>query len=278
MPSIAGLHTYPVKSCRGIAHRRAGLATTGFLHDRRWMIVRADGDPARFLTQRDLPRLALIATALDDDTLTLTAPGASPLTIPVARDGNARNVVVWRDTLSALDQGDAAAEWLSAHVGLSVRLVRFDDAHAHRLCNRQFAGDSGAHTMFADGYPILVIGSASLDDLNARLVEKGHDALPMNRFRPNVVLDGLEAFDEDHIAELRTGNVTLRLVKPCTRCQITTTDQTTAAVEEEPLATLGGYRFDPRFDGISFGMNAIVVQGAGSSLSIGDAVEIGWNF
>jgi uncharacterized protein YcbX len=279
MASIAGLYIYPVKSCRGIAHSRSRVATTGLPHDRRWMIVRAESGPARFLTQREVPALALVTTAIaDGETLTLARPGAPPCVVEVERSGEPRDVVVWRDTLTAVDQGDAVAAWLSAHVGMPVRLVRFDGAGAHRACNPQFAGDSGAHTMFADGYPILVIGGASLADLNARLAGQGHDALPMNRFRPNLVVDGLEAFDEDHVAALRIGDVELRLVKPCARCQITTTDQATAVVGDEPLATLAGYRFDPRFDGITFGMNAIVVKGDGASIAVGDPVEVVWNF
>ena len=130
-------------------------------------------------------------------------------------------------------------------LGADVRLVRFDPAH-QRLCNPVYAGDSGAHTAFADGYPLLVIGDASLAELNGRLAAVGSPALPMNRFRPNIVLSGLEPFDEDHIDTLSADGVTMKLVKPCTRCQITTTDQATADVGTEPLATLGGYRMDER--------------------------------
>ena len=192
-------------------------------------------------------------------------------------EGAGRDVVVWRDTVHAIDQGDVAAGWLSAFLGKDVRLVRFDP-DVRRMCNLQYAGDTGAHTGFADGYPLLVIGSASLDDLNARLQARGVGALPMNRFRPNLVICGLDAYDEDHLATLACGDATLQLVKPCVRCQITTTDQASALIGPEPLRTLAGYRHNPRFGGVTFGMNAIVTAGAGSALSVGSAAHVEWAF
>jgi uncharacterized protein YcbX len=188
------------------------------------------------------------------------------------RCAESREVVVWRSRVPAFDEGDAAARWLSSVLGADVRLVRFDSSH-ERLCNPVFAGDSGAHTAFADGYPMLVIGDASLAELNGRLTAGGSEALPMNRFRPNIVLSGLEAYDEDHIDTLEADGVKLKLVKPCTRCQITTTDQISAAVGAEPLQTLRSYRMNERLGGVTFGMNAIVVAGVGHPLSVGADVE-----
>jgi hypothetical protein len=192
-----------------------------------------------------------------------------------ARAAAPREVVVWRSHVRGHDEGDEAAAWLSAHLARDVRLVRFDRAR-RRECNREYAGDSGAHTLFADGYPVLVIGSASLTDLNERLAHKGEAALPMNRFRPNVVIDGLEPYDEDHVDTLTIGAVTLRLVKPCTRCQVTTTDQATAKVGVEPLPTLAGYRHLARLDGVAFGMNAVVM--AGGEVRAGAAAEVSYRF
>jgi uncharacterized protein YcbX len=187
----------------------------------------------------------------------------------------AREVVVWRSSVRGLDAGDDAAAWLSAWLGVAVRLVRFDRSRP-RPCNADYAGDSGAHTMFADGYPVLVIASASLTDLNARLGARGVRALPMNRFRPNLVLDDLEAYGEDHLDTITMDDVVLRCVKPCVRCQVTTTDQATGDVGLEPLRTLGGYRMDERLGGVTFGINAIVE--AGGNLALGAAVRYAYRF
>ncbi len=173
--------------------------------------------------------------------------------------------------------GDAAAVRLSSWLGTDVRLVRFDPTR-QRLCNPEFAGDSGAHTAFADGFPVLVISEGSLAELNRRLAAKGERALPMNRFRPNIVLAGLEAHDEDHVDTIDAGGVRLRLVKPCTRCRITTTSQETAEVGIEPLRTLGGYRSDDRLGGVTFGINAIVEAGTGCELAVGAPVSCTYRF
>ncbi len=275
--TIGGLYVYPVKSCGGLYANAALLTPRGLQHDREWMVVDAGADPARFLTQRECPRMALVETGLSAAALTLAAPGMEMLEVGYAIEGASRQVVVWRDTVRAIDQGAAAADWLSAFLGREVRLARFDP-DVRRLCNPEFAGDAGAHTGFADGYPLLVIGSASLEDLNGRLVARGAGPLPMNRFRPNLVVDGLDAYDEDHLATLACGGVVLRMVKPCTRCQITTTDQATAQVGVEPLRTLAAYRNNPRLGGVTFGMNAIVVAGAGTTLTVGAEVGIDWAF
>jgi uncharacterized protein YcbX len=211
--------------------------------------------------------------ALADKALELTGPGLSSLVVPLDHQGSRCNVTVWRDTLPAIDQGDDAADALSAWIGRPVRLVRFDPA-VRRYCNPDFAGPGGAHHSFADGYPVLVLSEASLTDLNGRL----EMALPIDRFRPNLVLSGIDAYDEDHIDELTIGCATLKLVKPCTRCQITTTDQSTARVGIEPLPTLAGYRYNAALDGVTFGMNAIVLAGAGTAIAVGATVNYTLNF
>ena len=268
--TVAALFAYPVKSCRGIALSRAPMTERGIAHDREWMIVDATG---RFITQREVPRLALIQARPSEHALELSAPGLPVFTIPIVDGGAGLSVTVWRDTLPAVDQGDASALALSAWLGQPVRLVRFDPAE-RRYCNPEFAGPGGAHHSFADGYPVLVVSEASLADLNDRL----ETPLPINRFRPNVLLSGVDAFLEDHIDELKIGAVSLKLVKPCTRCQITTTDQTTAVVGVEPLQTLSAYRFNATFEGVAFGMNAIVTAGAGTSIAVGDPVSYSLNF
>ncbi len=280
--TIAALNVYPVKGCRGIAVPRARVAARGLVAtagaaivgDREFMIVDASG---RFVTQREVPRLALIAARLESDALVLSTRSASPLAVELgdprgAPSGAPRKVTVWRSEVIAHDAGDAAARWLAAVLGADLRLVRFDP-HETRLCNPEYAGDSGAHVAFADGYPVLAIGEASLADLNTRLAATGAAALPMNRFRPNVVLARLEAYDEDHVDTITGGGVTLKLVKPCTRCQVTTTDQETAMVRDEPLATLARYRMNAALGGVTFGMNAIVVGGEGRELAVGNDVD-----
>ncbi|HYQ98896.1 MAG TPA: MOSC N-terminal beta barrel domain-containing protein [Casimicrobiaceae bacterium] len=281
--TIAALDVYPVKSCRGLALSRARVRTRGLaleagseeVGDREWMIVDADG---RFVTQRELPRLALIEVDVERDALRLSADGRPPLQVPLGAPAAAtRDVVVWSSTVRAHDAGDAAAAWLAAVLGVGVRLVRFDAAQ-ERLCNPDYAGDSGAHTAFADGYPLLVVGAASLADLNARLAAQGEPALPMNRFRPNLVLAGLDAYDEDHLDTIETDGVVLRVVKPCTRCVTTTTDQATAVRGVEPLRTLGAYRRHATLGGVAFGMNAIVVAGAGRELAVGAGARCEFRF
>jgi uncharacterized protein len=259
MASVASLFVYPVKSCRGIAVESAIVTERGLLHDREWMIVDAAG---RFITQRELPRLALIVPAITTSSLELRAPRIARLEIPLDLCGVPARATVWRDTLAVRDQGDEPAAWLSAYLGAAVRLVRFDQ-ETRRYCDPAHVGVSGAHTGFADAYPLLVLSAASLDDLNRRLEQ----ALPIDRFRPNVVLAGVEAYDEDYIVEIESGALKMKLVKACTRCKITTTDQSTAAVGVEPLATLARYRHNPALDGVTFGMNGIVTEGFGGTLA-----------
>ncbi|HEU4780217.1 MAG TPA: MOSC N-terminal beta barrel domain-containing protein [Steroidobacteraceae bacterium] len=267
--TLTDLHIYPIKSCRGIALEAARLAPTGLADDRHWMLVRPNG---RFVTQRELPRMALIGTQVDDGALTLTAPGVSALAVAREVSGESLAVTVWKFDGRGIDCGEDAAVWVTKFLETPLRLVRFD-ASAPRECSVTSRGGPRAITEFSDAYPILVISRASLAELNSRLP----NALPMERFRPNLVIDDVEAYDEDRMHELRAGPVTLRLVKACTRCSITTTDQQQGAVDgEEPLRTLKEYRFDKHLRGVTFGQNAIVVNGVGESLRVGQGFEVVW--
>jgi uncharacterized protein YcbX len=266
---ITSLNVFPVKSCRGIPLQAAPLAETGLADDRHWMLVRPSG---RFVTQRELPRMALIGTAVTRTGLVLSAPGKAALPVPRSAAGDTRAVTVWKFSGRGVDCGDMAAEWCSNFLDTPLRLVEFD-VDTPRECNREWTGATRAITEFSDGYPILVISRASLDDLNSRL----QVPLPTERFRPNVVIDGVAAYDEDRIHELRAGEITLRIVKPCTRCSITTTDQQAGAVDGiEPLATLKKYRFDRGLGGVCFGQNAIIVSGIGAQLAVGQEFEVAW--
>lgn len=262
MPHITELNIYPVKSCRGISLSRAVIQPAGLEHDREWMIVRPDG---RFVTQREQPRLALIVPALEGPFLVLRAPEGGELRLPLQQDGATVQVQCWRDVCPAIDAGDSAAEWLSRHVGERLRLVRFVPSH-RRLSSLEWTRGVEAENRFSDGYPVLLISEASLTDLNARLEQP----LPMNRFRPNLVLNGLMAYQEDVVDELIAGELLLRGVKPCTRCIITTTDQSSGEVSgPEPLRTLKTYRLSRQPPGVLFGQNLIVVAGAGTELRVG---------
>jgi uncharacterized protein YcbX len=269
MPRIQSLHIYPVKSCRGIALDTALATAAGFAHDREWMIVDAAG---RFLTQRVEPRMALIVPSFDDATLVLAAPDREPLHVPIEQSGPSLEVTIWRDRCAAFDLGERAAEWVSDFLGRTARLVRFD-ARNKRLSAREWTKEQEAPNRFSDGFPWLVVSQASLDDLNARLPEP----LPMNRFRPNIVLAGLAAYDEDRIDEIGIGAARLKLVKPCTRCVITTTDQDTGRrTGDQPLRTLREYRFDRQLRGVLFAQNAILVAGEGEHFRVGQEIEIVW--
>jgi len=267
--TLTALNIYPVKSCRGIPLQSARVAETGLADDRHWMMVRPNG---RFVTQRELPRLALIGTAVSAEGLQLTAPAMPPLSVSRAALGVALDIVVWKFSGGGIDYGDDAAAWCSRFLETPLRLVRFDERQA-RVCSPEWTQGLRAVTQFADGYPVLIISRASLAELNSRLPKQ----LPMARFRPNLVIDDVGAYDEDRIHELSTDEVTLRVVKPCTRCSITTTDQESGALDGiEPLATLKQYRFDRELGGVCFGQNAIIVRGVGASLRVGQKFEVSW--
>jgi uncharacterized protein YcbX len=254
---LAGIFLYPVKSLRGLEVAEAAVDALGLAGDRRFMIV----DPAgQFLTQRSLPRLARIATALDADELTLRAEGAGEVRVRRAPDPAAalRPVSIWKDPgLQAEDCGEEPARWLGEFLGTPCRLVRIGPAFARPIPGTKLAGlPAGRQVGFADAYPFLVLGESTLADLNARLAAQGGPALPMDRFRPNLVVRGSAAYAEDGWERFRLGGVVFRGGEPCARCVITTTDQATGERGPEPLRTLAGYRRDPREPAkVNFGRN-----------------------
>jgi uncharacterized protein YcbX len=281
--TLSALHVYPIKSCAGVELSRALLVETGLEFDRAWMVVDEQGD---MFTQRELPRMALVQPSFKGGELMLRAPGMLALHLRLDTVEAATRVRVWDDVVKAYDMGDLAAQWFSDFLGpkdgRQLRLVRFDPEQ-QRLSDPRWAGDIAAENAFADGYPLLVAGAASLDDLNLRLAARGAPAVTMQRFRPNLVFTGWPAFDEDHLHEIVVntpeGPVRLRLVKPCTRCTIPNVDPLTAQSSNEPGDTLAGFRSDPRMKGaITFGMNAVVVEGLERSLRVGQAATAGWKF
>ncbi|WP_176080122.1 MOSC domain-containing protein [Paraburkholderia tropica] len=288
MSVIRALFVYPVKSCGAIALDHAQLETQGLAWDRHWMVVDANG---RFVSQREYASMARIVPVFAQDGVQLSMDGVSGgLYLPFAPRGDEARVqaTVWGDTFEALDEGDEAAHWFTRALGVPVRLVRF--AHdVTRLASKKWTLDQDAPTQFADGFPILVTSESSLAELNARLAAKGAPALPMSRFRPNIVVDGGEAFDEDFIDTLSIEDedggeaVVLRFVKPCARCPITTIDQLSgerdAQWPAEPLDTLQTFRADARVDGgLTFGQNATVLAGAGKRLAVGAQAQWEYRF
>jgi uncharacterized protein len=273
MARITAINVYPIKGCRGIAAESARIAATGFEHDREWLITRPDG---RFMTQREEPRLALIETALVDTqspeggALRLRVPGGSELSMPLASRGREVEVTCWKDRCAAFDASDEAAEFLAGYLGSPVMLVRFD-TRRKRPSNTQWTPGVEALNQFSDGFPWLLISEASLEDLNTRLERK----LPMNRFRPNIVLSGLPPFGEDSAHEFTAGPVRLRRAKGCTRCIVTTTDQAMGTRDgDEPLRTLAKFRFDRELKGVVFGQNLILIDGSGAQVRVGQEMEV----
>jgi uncharacterized protein YcbX len=273
MPRVTGLFIYPVKSLRGYAVPAAEIDALGFVGDRRFLVV----DPAgKFLTQRVLPRMACIATQLAAGTLTLSADDAGQVSVPTASDPQAplRSVTVWKsEGLQAEDCGDPAATWLSDFLATPVRLVRIGAQFTRPVLKS--AAQPGDLVHFGDAEPLLIISQGSLDDLNDRIQANHGEPVPMNRFRPNIVVDGCAPFAEDHWQRIRIGNAVLRHGGLCARCIVTTTDQFTGARPgKEPLKTLASFRRDPADPtDVNFGTNLIHETKQGL-IRIGDEVIV----
>ncbi|MGH8831823.1 MAG: MOSC domain-containing protein, partial [Polaromonas sp.] len=252
---ISRLYVYPVKSCAGVPVQEAILTEAGLEFDRAWMVVDEKGD---FLTQRELPRMALIKPQLKHYEMVLRAPGMLALHIALDQVEGPVRVRVWDDEVPAYDMGAIAAQWFSDFLGTTARLVRFDPEHK-RICSPQWTGGVEALNQFSDGYSVLVISEASLDNLNAKLAAAGVAAVGMERFRPNIVLgnpaDGSELapHDEDRLDLLQIateqGAAQLKPVKPCPRCPIPNIDPATATSSPEVGDMLQSYRQDARVNG-----------------------------
>lgn len=274
---IARMWTYPIKSCAGIALAEARLLPTGLEHDRRFMLVDRQGE---FQTQRSLPRMALIQPSLPGDgTMEVTAPGMPPLGVELDFEGGERPVQVWDDRVQGIAAPAAVNQWFSDFLGQDCTLVRFAPGQ-RRLASMKWTRGVEAPTQFADGYPLLVISEAAVQELNERLAQAGHAPVGPERFRPNLLVGGWQAHDEDRVEECAirpaAADAWLRLamVKPCARCPIPDIDPQTAQSHPGVSDTLRGYRQDARLGGaITFGMNAIALQpGEAALLAVGNAV------
>ena len=293
---IARLFVYPVKSCAGVELKEAVLTETGLDLDRAWMVVDADGV---FVSQREQARLALVKPQLKMEELILRAPGMLALHVRIDAAEQPATVEVWDDTVPAFDMGNIAAQWFTDFLSLTeaglpgsnpkkYRMVRFDPDHK-RLSSMKWTQGAEVLNQFSDGFPILVVSTASLDGLNAKLAAAGHAAVGIERFRPNIVLTGLDAHDEDRLQALHValgsvdsgeaGQVILKPVKPCPRCSIPNIDPSTARSSPEVGDMLQSYRQDARVEGrVTFGMNAIVLQGVDTVLRVGQTVTGDFRF
>ncbi|HEX6433029.1 MAG TPA: MOSC N-terminal beta barrel domain-containing protein [Gemmatimonadales bacterium] len=254
------MNIYPIKSARGIELRESELDEFGLRYDRRWMVVDGSGT---FLSQRSHPRLALVATSIQGGALRIDAPGMPELETWLDPSPTvATRVRVWNDSCAATWLGERPARWFSDFLGTACSLVHMA-GDTIRPANPRYA-TTGTRVSFADAFPFLLISEESLNDLNRRLPEP----LSMNRFRPNLVVAGVRPYEEDEWSRIEIGAVGFRIVKPCERCVVTTTDQATAAVGKEPLRTLARYR---KVRGkVMFGQNA--VHETLGRLAVGDRV------
>jgi uncharacterized protein YcbX len=276
---IAALNVYPIKSCAGVALNESLMIETGLEFDRAWMVVDPQG---RFVTQRELPRMALVAPTLRSFDMVLRAPGMLALHIALDSVEAPVRVRVWGDEVAAYDMGDLAAQWFSDFLGRPLRLARFDPEQ-RRLSSREWTGAIEAENAFADAFPLLVASTESLGEVNRRLLAAGAPTVTMQRFRPNLVLDGLAAHGEDHLDEIAfetaEGPLRFKLVKPCSRCTIPDVDPQTGAQGHAVGDVLAAYRADARLQGaLTFGMNAVIVDGIERALRVGMAGRAGYRF
>jgi len=257
---VSELYIHPLKSAASVSVKKAALDNLGFEYDRRWMLVDPDGN---FLSQRQLPEMCLIQAHADADVLSVSVPGQNVIKVATKSD-QVRQVVVWGDSCRAFDAGELAASYLSDFLKTSCRLVSFP-ADEKRQVDLIYA-NPGDLTGFSDGFPLLIISQASLDDLNRRLDKP----VSMTRFRPNIVVSGCEAYAEDSWKRIIVGGIEMQVVKPCSRCSIPSVDPKTAVRSLEPVKTLRAYRM--KDSKIYFGQN--VIANSTGVLEIGMSVEI----
>jgi len=276
--SVTQLFVYPIKSCAGMPLARSLVTDLGLEYDRQWLIVNELG---QFQTQRQIPHLAWIEPRLMANGIELSAPEHDTIEVPYAHpDAKRLEIKVWKDQMPALDMGDRAAAWLNDYLevpGRQFRLVQFDPSE-QRLSDPAWCAQNPAGLQFADGFAVNVLSEASLRHFNERLMQTGAQPVEAMRFRPNIVVDGLGAHEEDLIGTMRVAcqghTLELELVKPCPRCKVPEINPRTAMHEPEIGEVLAQYRQIPRMDhAICFGMNAVVRQAPHRELSVGDRFE-----
>ncbi len=275
---ISGIYIYPIKSLKGISLESSVVEKRGLKFDRRWMLVDENGD---FFTQREFPKMATISTEVKENGLQVSAENFDELIIPFeSKENETAKVRVWKSVCDALVAENFVNEWFSEVLQTTCKLVYMPE-NSERSVNKLFDKNNDI-VSFADGYPLLVIGENSLNDLNERLEEK----LPMNRFRPNLVVSGSAPFAEDFWEKIKIGDTVFRSSKPCARCVLTTVDQKRGVFTgKEPLKTLATFRMakdvfpenyaelDLEKTAVLFGQN-LIAENFGKELKIGDSLEI----
>jgi len=263
MLTLSEINIYPIKSLAGISLQSAIVEERGLKYDRRWVLV---DDTNTFFTQRDFPEMALIKVAVESEGLRLShkTKNVESLVVPFDFNFSKKNkVVIWNDNIEGEFYNKQIDDWFSEIIGIKCHLVKMPES-TERVVDEKYAKDK--IVSFADGYPFLIIGQSSLDELNSRI----EIPLPMNRFRPNFVFKGGKPFEEDHWKRFNIGNVKFEAVKPCARCVITTTDQETAELAKEPLLTLSKFR--KVGNEVMFGMN--VICHSNGQIKLGDEIGL----
>ena len=265
MPTIVNITVYPLKSAAGIDLQEADVTDSGFAHDREWMVVDEDFN---FLTQRDYSKLALVRPVLRDGGISLRAPGMREIALPSA-DGPPIACGLFGESCGAFRTSEAVDGWISDYLGVKAAIVARDRGFL-RKGGVQYPQRDERPTSFVDNYGLLIISKASLDDLNRRLDQP----VPMNRFRPNIVIDGVFAYGEEYASAFASAHVEFGFTNVCTRCVLPNIDQATAAVGREPFKTLSGFRFDESYRGVRFGAYVAVSSGIGQKLRVGDQLDL----
>lgn len=259
---VSGLYIYPIKSLQGIALQEVEVLEKGFRYDRRWMLVNEQNG---HITQRTHPHLSQIGISLTEESIVASHSNMSDLKIPVTLEsGKPIRVTVWSDSVEAIEAPQPISDWFSKIADESCKLV-FMPENASRPVNPEHSVNS-ENVSFADGYPYLIIGQSSLDDLNSRMEVE----LPMNRFRPNIVVEGSEPYEEDHWNDIQIGEVKFHVMHPCKRCVFTTIDQETGMKAAEPLKTLATYRREGK--DVIFGVNTLALETG--KINVGDEISL----
>lgn len=291
---ISHMFIFPVKSLRGIAVNNAELTPTGFKWDRHWMIIKPDGG---FITQRQFPHMVLIHTQLTADAMVLSKAGMNDLIVPFTtslsktlsskkNDEKEASAVVtdivfdakiWNDNCKVIDEGEAASNWITEAINASktLRLVRMASGHKRPQSKPALLGDT-THTLFSDAAPILICNTNSLNALNTSLTKQKFDPVVMENFRPNIVLNGVNAFDEHNIKGLNNENYELTHCYPCQRCVVPTININTGTrhPKQEPFSLLAKLNAMPDNNKApAFGENTIVTKGIGELVSVGDQLK-----
>lgn len=262
LPTVCGLFIYPIKSCGGISLSEAFIEERGFRYDRRWMVTDEQG---LFLTQREEPRLALARVSIAGEDIEMTAKGLTPMRMPLRwGEGESISVEIWGQTVKALRGPRESEKWFKALLGRTCRVVYMPDTSDRPMAPRD--SPEGRRIAFSDAVPFLLISEGSLDELNKRL----DSPVPMNRFRPNIVVGGVEPYAEDTWKDVSIGGVKFEVLRPCSRCVTTTVDQDTGVRGVEPLRTLSTYR--RRGTKVMFGQN-VIHRGVGV-VRVGNELEV----